>query len=407
MAKPRSIDVVVVLTFLAVIFSVSTVQVVLEARRGEWPQAWDVFRHKPSADLFRVYEQNLEEASLAVKLLRPWMQYAQVALLHDMGAKTIAGTDGWLFYRPGVQYLTERPRPRQATATPAQAVAAIVDFRNQLAARGLRLLVVPTPNKESVYPERLTRRAAHLHGLLGTETRAVLDGLKAADVEVVDLFSAFANAKATAAPSTPPLYLAQDSHWSPGGVQLAARAVAGRIRTRNWAAPGSAAYQVKPCPIARVGDLVRMLQAPQVERHVVPESISCAQIASRETGQLYQDKTNAEILVLGDSFLRIYEQDEPGAAGFIAHLARELNQPVASIVSDGGASTLVRQELYRHPAFLVNKKLVIWEFVERDIRLGTERWQHVPLPPEPRAGIGNHRGESAGLAGAASGSGPL
>ena len=79
--------------------------------------------------------------------------------------------------------------------------------------------------------------------------------------------------------------------------------------------------------------------------------------------------------------MRIYEQDEPQSAGFIAHLAYELGQPVASIVNDGGASTLVRQELHRRPRLFVNKKLVIWEFVERDIRFGTEGWQPVPLPP--------------------------
>jgi hypothetical protein len=27
-------------------------------------------------------------------------------------------------------------------------------------------------------------------------------------------------------------------------------------------------------------------------------------------------------------------------------------------------------------------KVVVWEFVERDIRLGAEGWQTVPLPPE-------------------------
>ena len=89
---------------------------------------------------------------------------------------------------------------------------------------------------------------------------------------------------------------------------------------------------------------------------------------------------DAEILVLGDSFLRIYEQDEPQSAGLLAHLAYELRQPVASIVNDGGASTLVRQELFRRRRLLTKKKLVIWEFVERDIRFGAEGWQSVPLP---------------------------
>jgi hypothetical protein len=53
---------------------------------------------------------------------------------------------------------------------------------------------------------------------------------------------------------------------------------------------------------------------------------------------------------------------------------------VASIINDGGGSTLARQELSRRAAWLANKKVVIWEFAERDIRLGTEGWQRVPLP---------------------------
>ena len=72
--------------------------------------------------------------------------------------------------------------------------------------------------------------------------------------------------------------------------------------------------------------------------------------------------------------------DEPGSAGLIAHLARLLDQPLASIVNDGGASTLVRQELARKPELLDGKTLVIWEFIERDIRFGLQGWQHVPLP---------------------------
>jgi hypothetical protein len=108
--------------------------------------------------------------------------------------------------------------------------------------------------------------------------------------------------------------------------------------------------------------------------------VDTRQVVDASTGDPYRDDPMAEVLVLGDSFLRIYERDEPGAAGFVAHLARELGQPVTSIVNDGGASTLVRQELHRRPAFLANKKVVVWEIVERDIRLGLEGWQRVPLP---------------------------
>lgn len=122
-----------------------------------------------------------------------------------------------------------------------------------------------------------------------------------------------------------------------------------------------------------------MLQVPQIERTLTPERIVCRQVVLPDTEASYRDAVESEILILGDSFLRIFEQDEPQAAGFIAHLARELRQPLTSIVNDGGASTLVRQALARRPALLVNKRLVIWEFAERDIRFGTEGWQVVPL----------------------------
>ena len=91
---------------------------------------------------------------------------------------------------------------------------------------------------------------------------------------------------------------------------------------------------------------------------------------------------------MGDSFLRIYQQDEPGSAGFIAHLAKELQQPLTSLVNDGGASTLVRQELYRRPALLRNKRVVVWEFVDRDIRFGTEGWQCAAAVRREAGGVG-------------------
>jgi hypothetical protein len=89
------------------------------------------------------------------------------------------------------------------------------------------------------------------------------------------------------------------------------------------------------------------------------------------------DFRKAKILILGDSFSRIYQTDSPVNAGWIAHFAKEMGRPVASIVSDGGASTLVREKLARKAGVLKGKKLLIWEFVERDLRFGAEGWKEV------------------------------
>jgi hypothetical protein len=371
-----------ILFFLGLMAAVPLLQAVKEAGQGEWPQALVTFPRQITAANLRAYDHGLDDASWVAARFRPWAQYAELVWLGDGGEKAVVGRDGWLFYRPGVQYVTERPRPAAGSSSAAEAVATIVAFRDELAARNIHLLLVPAPNKESVYPEKLTRRAATLSCAPRAETRLVFEQLNAAGVEVVDLFAAFAATKS--APATPPaaaLYLAQDSHWSPAGLEVAARTVARRILDRGWGQLGAVSYETKLAPVDRLGDVARMLQVPRLERELPPEKIPAVQVLRRDTGQLYQDEPGAEILVLGDSFLRIYQQDAPSGAGFIAHLARELRQPLASVVNDGGASTLVRQELHRRPALLANKKLVIWEFVERDIRLGTEGWQKVPLPP--------------------------
>lgn len=367
-----------VLTFLAMIVSIPTLQVAIEAGRGEKPLALNVFQRKPTDANLRAYEKNLEEANWFARKLRPLTQYAQFAWFKHGGQKAVVGCDGWLFYKPGVDYLTDNT---SASVRPGEdPVKAIINFRDQLASRGIRLLVLPVPNKESIYPEKLTRRTGVQTVVFSPHTDEIMRRLKAAHVEIFDLFKSFEEAKAKAQLLDRRMYLAQDSHWSPEGLEWAAKAVAEHILRKGWIEMGTIDYETKAVAVERTGDILRMLQVPMLEASIPLEQITCHQVFRRNSDMHYQDDPKAEVLILGDSFFRIFQTDEPGAAGFIAHLAKELKQPLASLVSDGGASTLVRQNLYRNPALLANKKLVIWQFVERDIRLGTEGWQEVPLP---------------------------
>jgi hypothetical protein len=97
-------------------------------------------------------------------------------------------------------------------------------------------------------------------------------------------------------------------------------------------------------------------------------------------GVPYLDDPDSPVLWLGDSFSRIYQTDVPGAAGIIPHVAKGLGFPLASIVNDGGASTVVRQQLLRRPELLRGKKVVVWAFVERDIRFGEKGWMLLDMP---------------------------
>jgi hypothetical protein len=380
MKRLRDPQLVLILIFLGTIAGVPLIQILIEAREQYGIRAFEVFGQSPTVENLRAYERSLEGANWAARLSRPWLQFAQFAWLKDGGEKVAIGREGWYFYKPGLNYMLASPpsaKPSNATNDP---VAAIVDFRDQLAARGVRLLVMPVPNKESVYPDRLTSRAQPRRGVLAPGTQELLQRLRMAKVEVMDLFKEFHDA-CQQNDSIPliPLYLAQDTHWSPVGVDVAAKAVARRLVELGWAGPGRVRYTEQFVPVQRLGDILRMLQVPPVERRVPPETVSCAQVVRSDNGQPYKDAAEAEILVLGDSFMRIYQQDEPESAGFIAHLAKELNQPMMALVNDGGGSTLVRQELSSRPVFLKGKKVVLWEFVERDIGLGLEGWKRVSL----------------------------
>jgi hypothetical protein len=403
----RGPRVCLIVIFLVLIGIVAPSQIVLDLRQGETPEIVDLFRQAPTRANLRRLESDVESGCRLAQAVRPSVQYARFVLLQDAGDQALLGRVGWFFYRPAVQYLVEpcpsighapggTPKRSLSVAFPQNDVfTAIVSFRDELAKRGIKLLVMPAPNKSSIYPEMLTIRAngagstpalggeisGPSRGRLGSinpTTREVLAMLKQAGVEIVDLFNVYTDAETN--PQSVTYYLAQDSHWSPEGMRLAADAVARRLLDLGWVEKGSVKYETKPITIQRHGDVLRMMRVPQVERLYEPEQIDCTQVVNTGAGKPYVDDPNSSVLVLGDSFLRIFERDEPGSSGFIAHLAHNLGFGLTSIVNDGGASTLVRQQLARKPALLKGKKVVIWEFVERDIRFGTEGWQVIPLP---------------------------
>ena len=381
MKTSRTLQIVLILALLAIIFGEGIVQAVIELREGDRPQVVELFTRAPSQRNLRAFEDRLEKQAWSANALRPAMQSVRFAAYGDLGEKGLAGRGGWLFYKPGVNFLIESwPQDSPQAPDAGDPLDVIVAFRDALAARGIALLMMPAPGKASVYPDRLSGRVARTGTDVRGHARAFMDRMDKAGVAYVDLFDLFDSARVDA--NAPPLYLAQDTHWSPEGLRRAATAVAKRILDEGWIERGTTSYDERPVTVERQGDVLRMMDSPRIAAAFEPQSVECTQIIDPATGEPYTDDPDSPVLVLGDSFLRIYEHDEPGSAGFIAHLARELNRPLASIVNDGGASTLVRQELQRKPELLRGKKLVIWEFVERDLRYGMEGWQIVSLPPQ-------------------------
>lgn len=451
MARPlKKSEIGLILFFLLVIFSVPVVQTGLEVFRGERAQFTDVFRLKPTAKNLRQYEKSLEEKSWFQVNLRPVFQRLLFGVFQETGGKAVRGVNGWLFYRPDLRYVVEPDRVEGAFGDSRwveagdhlthreQVVRAVARFRDQLQERGIRLLVVPAPGKPSIYPDRVTRRMVQPGALGGSSgqgragepgagpeldgprfvspTKRLLQELKDQGVEVVDLFAVFEEKRRMHSSPAVPLYLAGDTHWTPAGASLAAQAVASRLSHLGWAPEPTLDFKTQPVQVARRGDILGMAQIPGMEDDYPAERVECVQVIDTTLGLMVPTPSDrpgcfkyparrASMLVLGDSFCRIYQYAEPkslgepvagsnpaqeegskrllpGSAGFISHLALALRAPVDAIVSDGGASTDVRKKLSTHPEILEGKQVVIWEFVERDINLGRAGWEDVPLPPE-------------------------
>jgi hypothetical protein len=349
----------------------------------------------------RAYEAELEKKSVFANTLRTNNMFIRYWLLHDVGSKAVLGRDGWLFYKPGVDYLI-RPwvldyrsmevdyNDQALTDNPVEAIST---FKKQLDSLGIELLVTIVPVKPSIYPDMLHRTISPEVAGTFSHSLGVIDTLRNRGIAVVDLFHPFAEERKNDTIAGDSLYLRKDTHWRARGARLAANVVADRIKQYPWYNEGETEYVLDSLTVDRVGDVGTMTTLPdfkihQLKMHFDVEPTKCYQVykITRDTAgneirrELYKDDySDSEILLIGDSFSRIYQTDEPRSAGWISHLAYELSQPVASIVSDGGASTLVRQTLARKAGVLRGKKLVVWEFVERDFRYGAEGWKDVEL----------------------------
>ncbi|MFP4054967.1 MAG: alginate O-acetyltransferase AlgX-related protein, partial [Phycisphaerae bacterium] len=259
-----------ILVVLATVFAVPAVQHVAEIQRGlggkrpsPLPQAYEIFgklddpfhvaarsqREFPwnvlrgNSVLLREinrFEDDLEDSSLLQQWLLPPAQAALIRYGRAGNEQAYVGRDDWLFYRPGVDHLTgpgflneDRLAARRASgnewrlAPQPDPVEAIVQFHRQLAARDIRLIVVPTPIKPSIHPEKLSARYAHQRKPVRNPSFGkFLKKVRSAGVLVFDPAEALIAGKLDPNGATTPQYLRTDTHWRPRAMERVAAALA-------------------------------------------------------------------------------------------------------------------------------------------------------------------------------------
>jgi hypothetical protein len=297
----------------------------------------------------------------------------------------VTGTDGWLFLSSELRFLqtpvfwggaaqgggAPQGVSRSGAGEPTDPLEAIVHYHEQLAAEGIRLLLVPVP------PKALAQRAslpAEASARVQADTLPrFYEQLRARKVEVLDLLPVLA--KGGSAPGDI-LYCKTDSHWSGTGCQAAARAIADALRPTLEAVP-KRAFSSRTVPAEFVGDLSELQSAPSKAKETLP-----VRQVSLETGEALQPDASSPLLLLGDSHTLVFHDFLAERAGLLDQLALETGVIPDLIGTRGSGANAVRVSLLRRtikdPSYLQSKRVVVWCFAAREFTEADPGWQKIP-----------------------------
>lgn len=302
--------------------------------------------------------------------------------LEKKNAAAVAGIDGWLFFGGELRLLSlgrfwgddAAKVSRAHKPDLADPVPAILDFNQQLKARGIELVVVPVPPKAAIYPGKIVPG----FDVRTTDPAPVLhrfyDELRAAGIDVLDLTSVFIR-------DAEPMFCKTDTHWSDVGCMLAAQAIAKRIREKLPTRPSRKEYVLEGKEIQIKGDLVDLLPRDTVKPPA--EKFYLRRVSEKGTGAAVVPDTDSPLLVLGDSHTLVYHDFNGDRAGLVDWLAQELGFAPDLIGTRGSGATPVRISLYRRSlkdsGYLAKKKIVVWCFAAREFTEASEGWARVPV----------------------------
>ena len=381
------------LAFVALVAAVPLAQAAIELRTQGWVQALDVFTRRPSRAALQAYEQTLEGRSAVKRAVQPRLQEALTAVAGVGNDRAVPGAPGWLFYQPGIDYVSgpgfldpallrlratrmlDRDRVADAQPDPRPALRAL---REDLGRAGIRLLLVPVPDKAAVEGHRLSPTFRGEGSLSANPDSARFAGdMRAAGLDVFEVPRPTGDG---------PAFLAQDTHWTPQYMQQVARALAGALAPQLPPGGGDA-LRTEPATVARVGDLVDMLRLPPEQGLFAPQSVQLARVVT-PSGARWTPRADADVLLLGDSFTNVYSEAAMGwgdSAGFAEHLSLALGRPLDVLAENGGGAAAVRLSLARadNRTRLAGKRLVIYQFAMRD--LAGQHWPVVRLAVPARA----------------------
>jgi len=361
-----------------------------------------LLRHPPSPGSFTlpIHRQGesevnpLHQAETAIveeSTLRGWAgplyRECLYGLLRSGTHTVVIGDDGWLYYRPGIDYLCGRsvlaaefPESNLESADPRSVIAA---FARDCAVAGAQLIIVMVPDKAAIEFRHLGLPAPPPGS--DYNNSSCDDLVRSLRAQGILVYVPNTDLRMVARRSA--TFLRQDSHWTPEGMDVVAKGVAAIaspsiIESRRWRLTEQVA--------SSKGDLVAALRLPPGQTRFLPETVRIGMISDSVTGTGWTSQVGAPLLVLGDSFTNIYDDPALGwgvSAGLAAHLGYHLGCEVEVIAINGGGINETRNILAHRPTALLGRKVVVWEFAMRELM--QSQWRMIPMARTPGTGTAN------------------
>jgi alginate O-acetyltransferase complex protein AlgJ len=391
------------LAFLVSIASIPVLQLAAAPGAADWRK---LVSGVPTECSLRAFEGELEEVSWAGRRLRPRTQEVLTRFLGAGNEQVHVGRGGWLFHWESVASVTgpgfldparQRARRRDADAcepTPEpDPLPALFAFHEELASRGIRLVVMPTPVKASIEPQRVSgaprRRGEPVRNVSYREFRRALEEYGVQVFDPGDVLLSLRDRRPERS-----LFLATDTHWRPGTVEAVAEALAKfLLRHVELSPPDRPLVRRPPRRVRNRGDVAAMLGLAHDDLYP-PEEVTIRSVREAD-GAPWRPQPGADVLLLGDSFSNVYSSRGAFArragskelhwgegAGLAEQLAFALRRPVDRIVRNAAGAHATRAELARAMARgrdrLTGVRVVVWQFAERELAFGD--WRRVALP---------------------------
>jgi hypothetical protein len=347
----------------------------------------DLKRVLPKPDEIKSVQKTLETESVVAQWLLPRVDSVLTGKLRAGNEQVYLGRDDWLFYRADVDYVIGPPfldpfwikRRTLSAGVQPDAVRAIVDFRDQLARRGIDLIVVPVPVKPTIEANMLSSVSPRAQIVENESSGEFKTKLQNAGVRLFDI-EPFLGQNENA-------YLRTDTHWRPETMERVANELAKNIRSAETAT--NSRFQIVDQKVNALGDLGRLLKLPSSQLSRYNEETMIHRVTVN--GAIWRADPKSDLLLLGDSFSNIFSLGALGwgdSAGLAEHLSYALGgKPIDCILrnSDGAFATreILHRELARGRDRLAGKKIVIWEFVTRELAFGDWKFLDMSLRPAP------------------------